>query len=440
MGTLFLMLPVSEPVWELLPFLPYFQFPWRLLGAMAAMLAVLGGAGTQALIAHASRSKTARVRPAWLTAAAVSVPMVLALPLSQPATWSPFGEVNTLRMSLIENSGRWLGTTSTADYVPATVIMLPERRSSVVDPLADGRPPDRVNHEAMPDGASVTTEQVRPLLTRYKVVTPKQFRLRLYQFDFPGWQVRVDGEPARTELAEPEGFIVVLVPEGEHVVEVEFGETPARVAAWLITLASLVMALYGGWRMRDRRADSYRAPQTVPSIRHDTPILVAAGGLTLGVLLLQPLGLFHAQSSGHVLDIAANELDVNLDDQIALLGYNASDETVSPGDDLFLTLYWKARRPLDIDYQVFVHVLDERGNAVAQSDKLNPGEFPTRRWPTDKYVPDRHRLAIPEDLPPGNYTVAAGLWVQSEGWRLPVLDGNGQQIGDRVSLLTLKVE
>ncbi|HEY1408446.1 MAG TPA: hypothetical protein VF434_05855, partial [Promineifilum sp.] len=148
----------------------------------------------------------------------------------------------------------------------------------------------------------------------------------------------------------------------------------------------------------------------------------------------------HAQSSGHVLDIAANELDVNLDDQIALLGYNASDETVSPGDDLFLTLYWKARRPLDIDYQVFVHVLDEQGNAVAQSDKLNPGEFPTRRWPTDKYVPDRHRLAIPEDLPPGNYTVAAGLWVQSEGWRLPVLDGNGQQIGDRVSLFTLKVE
>ena len=57
----------------------------------------------------------------------------------------------------------------------------------------------------MPDGAAVVAEVVTPLRTRYHVTAPKQFRLRLYQFDFPGWQVTIDGQPAVTELAEPEG-------------------------------------------------------------------------------------------------------------------------------------------------------------------------------------------------------------------------------------------
>jgi hypothetical protein len=55
-------------------------------------------------------------------------------------------------------------------------------------------------------------------------------------------------------------------------------------------------------------------------------------------------------------------------------------------------------------------------------------------------VIDPHRLELPADLPPGRYTVSAGLWVQSEGWRLPLFDEDGDQIGDNVPLFTLTVE
>jgi hypothetical protein len=366
--------------------------------------------------------------------------MLLALPLSQPAPWAPFGQVNTLRMSLIENSGRWLGTTSTADYVPATVAMLPPRRSSVVDPIAQGLPPDRVNREAMPNGAVVSAETIRPLRTRYHVSTPKQFRLRLYQFAFPGWRVTIDGQPAVTELAEPEGFIVVLVPEGEHVVEVAFGSTPPRNLSWLMTVAAAILTGYGAWRLRG--AGRAPEPQAKASdlLRSDWPVLLVAGGLTLVAIVAEPLGLFHAQSSDRTLDIAAMGRYVNFGDQVELLGYTASGETAEPGDSIDLTLYWRAARALDIDYQVFVHVLDASGQLVAQSDKLNPGEFPTRRWPLDKYVPDSHRLTLPADLPPGDYTVAAGLWVQSEGWRLPVFDEEDQPVDDRATLFTVRIE
>ena len=85
-------------------------------------------------------------------------------------------------------------------------------------------------------------------------------------------------------------------------------------------------------------------------------------------------------------------------------------------------------------------MLDANGQLVAQSDKINPGEFPTHRWPTDRYVPDTHVLALPADLPPGSSTVATGLWVQAEGWRLPVFDDTGATVGDTVPLFTLEVE
>ena len=55
-------------------------------------------------------------------------------------------------------------------------------------------------------------------------------------------------------------------------------------------------------------------------------------------------------------------------------------------------------------------------------------------------MPDAHSLALPGDLPPGDYTVATGLGVQSEGWRLPVFDEAGQTIGDRADLFTLRIE
>ncbi|MCB0000832.1 MAG: hypothetical protein KDE56_33945, partial [Anaerolineales bacterium] len=110
------------------------------------------------------------------------------------------------------------------------------------------------------------------------------------------------------------------------------------------------------------------------------------------------------------------------------------------GDDVTVTLYWKAQVDLDINYQVFVHLLAPDGFLVTQSDKLNPGDFPTRRWPLDKYVRDVHVLHLPTDLPAGNYTVAVGLWVQTEGWRLPLLDAAGAQIGDNQALFTLQVK
>ncbi|MCP5095622.1 MAG: hypothetical protein GY943_08735, partial [Chloroflexi bacterium] len=190
---IFLMLPQSAWIWENVPYLPFFQFPWRLLGATAVFLAILGGAGIAEIAKLVEQSKFKQIAPA-IPAVVVVLVLLLALPLSQPMPWPDFGEVNVLRMSLIEHSGRWLGTTSTVDYVPITVDTLPKRVSGI-NKLYEGLPIDRVNWATTPEAASVEVEHITPLHFRYTISTPKDFTFRLFLFDFPGWEATLDGDP-----------------------------------------------------------------------------------------------------------------------------------------------------------------------------------------------------------------------------------------------------
>ncbi len=48
-----------------------------------------------------------------------------------------------------------------------------------------------------------------------------------------------------------------------------------------------------------------------------------------------------------------------------------------------------------------------------------------------------HRLTLPDNLPPGSYPIAIGLYAQPDGKRLPILE-NQQPRGDRLFLSALQ--
>ena len=435
---LWLMLPSSAMVWELIPVLPYFQFPWRLLGPAAAMIAIVAGVGTDGLIRIVSNTRQTLIKTSVLTAIFVLLSILLGLPMSQPTPWPDFEEVNTLRMSVIEQRGRWLGTTSTADYVPRKVKVTPKRQGQVVQGFFDGVPLDRVNWAVVPDETMIEQEELRPLHVRYTINTPKSFHLRLFQFYFPGWVATIDGQPVAIEIGKPEGLIVIKIPKGEHVVDVQFGTTPARTLADRISLAALIVTILMALVIPSASPKQSLSVLPTPT---DRAVVVGVLGVTAVTLfLLSPLGWLHDHSVGLEVEPANTPVLADFGDQIMLLGYDASPASWQPGNRSALTLYWKAKSPLDINYQVFIHVQAADGRLVAQSDRLNPGEFPTRRWPVDKYVRDTHEIHLTADLPPGHYTVSAGLWVQDEGWRLPLFNETEQQIGDHFELFEFVVE
>ena len=89
-----------------------------------------------------------------------------------------------------------------------------------------------------------------------------------------------------------------------------------------------------------------------------------------------------------------------------------------------ITVYWRVERAPDADYTVFVHLLDSNGRLVAQADAPPQlGYYPTSFWESGEVIVDSRALVVPHDAPPGEYTIAIGLYVLATGQRLPV-DGN----------------
>jgi hypothetical protein len=74
-------------------------------------------------------------------------------------------------------------------------------------------------------------------------------------------------------------------------------------------------------------------------------------------------------------------------DSVALVGYTIPVSSVSPGDDLVVTLYWKALARMDVSYTVSLQLLDDKRNVVGRTDRLpGLGNFPTTRWqPGDEF-------------------------------------------------------
>jgi hypothetical protein len=136
---------------------------------------------------------------------------------------------------------------------------------------------------------------------------------------------------------------------------------------------------------------------------------------------------------------AQHEMHANFGGQIELLGYDLPKQRVRPGGTLPLVLYWHALTPMGENYQTFVHVARPLHLVWGQADRPNPGDFPTTRWPLDKYVWDAYEIPIPLGTPPGDYMINVGIPSWAGGYRLPTMDENGQIVGDGVVVASVQV-
>ena len=138
-----------------------------------------------------------------------------------------------------------------------------------------------------------------------------------------------------------------------------------------------------------------------------------------------------AQASTEAPEDLTNRLDYLFDSQIALNGY----ELGTQGRSLTLRLYWQALAAPAADYTVFVHLLGLDGTIVAQRDQQPAkGAVPTSTWSAGYTLVDEVTISLPDNLPPGNYPMIAGLYDSATQVRLPVADGQGVALGNSVPL------
>jgi hypothetical protein len=112
-----------------------------------------------------------------------------------------------------------------------------------------------------------------------------------------------------------------------------------------------------------------------------------------------------------------------------------------PGEPWEVTLFWEALERPAKDYTVFVHLLDGDGQIAASHDGMPlEDRFPTSAWRPGMIIPDKHTLALPADLAPGEYQFNTGLYLLETGERLPVWDSAGlEQVERSLPLAAVEV-
>lgn len=110
----------------------------------------------------------------------------------------------------------------------------------------------------------------------------------------------------------------------------------------------------------------------------------------------------------------------SFDQGLSIVDYHWSSTTVSPGDVITVTVQWLASGPLDDNYTIFAHLLDESDQIVTQSDGLpRNGAYPTNFWGEKEIITDSRSFVIPADSDPGSLTLSTGLYILGENRRLP---------------------
>jgi hypothetical protein len=231
---LFVQLPASTFLWEHVPYLPFFQFPWRMMGPFVLMLAIASGIAFAYVL---------RKRPGRFGLFAELTVFIICVSNATPQLRSyrplPKETIEYLPEALSAQGlmERRLSGTVANEYLPRTAHADAwKNQPPVHGPVVQADPPARI--------VTRTDKGTKIVLD---VETEQSSRLRMARWAFPGWELELNGMPAEV-LTNESGSIDISVPAGKSTVILEL-KPPLlrRVCLWIsmASLALLIMTLLG---------------------------------------------------------------------------------------------------------------------------------------------------------------------------------------------------
>jgi hypothetical protein len=208
-----LMLPLSSPLWNILPKLRFMQFPWRwmlCLGIPFALLTVLG------------------VRR-WALRLAIYLATLCVLAFVwqqfQPPWWDNATELRQMR----DNVATGMGYEGSDEYTPLD---------------ADPSSVDKNARRVTVDGPAHAAIRVSDWSAEQKLFTAEMSapdNLVLHLFDYPAWRVEVNGQLVQPKTREGTGQMLVPVEAGANRVHISFVRTWDRSLGVWISLLALIL-------------------------------------------------------------------------------------------------------------------------------------------------------------------------------------------------------
>jgi hypothetical protein len=232
-GALFLATPLSRWIWAGVPALATLQLPWRLLDHLSVPLALFPALALAAVWRSPDRSQGIRIAVAGFTGLMAVLMGFLSLSCAEMNGFAPARQIAGQIPSWRQMTG---------DYLPRGAD--PSRASAAARPVA-----------VIGGTAHGTVTAWGPEHRRIEIAADTPCEILVRTWYYAGWVAR-DGHGVPLPVAPQTGSgqIMIRVPPGRHIVNLEFSATPMRaLAAWISGVATLGLVGLGAWRRPSRR-------------------------------------------------------------------------------------------------------------------------------------------------------------------------------------------
>lgn len=253
----FMQTPASTPLWEHIPWLPLYQFPWRFMGPLSCLTALLGGLAFTTL--------TTELRPRMQLALELSVLLVcLSVSLAPLLHMQPLPRAEQYRwQAMLQPRGlRSSAQSSTVgdEYLPLHASADGLLMRSTTPPITSATHQLRI---------VIRTAEPRLIALDVKAQQPSELCLTRWWFAF--WQVSVDGQTQPGEACV-DGSVRISIPTGRHHVRAQLLQPRERT--WGLILSGLgLLGLLWTWRSRSRSRSQH---VTASSSKRPNPRLVSS--------------------------------------------------------------------------------------------------------------------------------------------------------------------
>lgn len=223
--------PLSAPVWERAPLLPFTQFPWRFLSVQA----LFGAAIIAQIAALLSINGGRRVWSGnWLVETGLAMLLSVAAFGALRLNFIPLNDadVTPMRLQWYESFSGNIGTTIRYEYLPqwtnprpytSDILLQREPRAKFLSGEGSAR--------RVASGAASQMWDVEVMGPGARIAIPLLY--------WPGWRAEIDGQPLPITPVDGIGYTQFDVPEGHHTVWLWLGRTPVRLWAEIASAAAI---------------------------------------------------------------------------------------------------------------------------------------------------------------------------------------------------------
>jgi len=246
----FLMIPISRPVWELMPELPFLQFPWRLLEAVEAPMAIFFVAAVWQTRLRA-RAAVVAACGAWFLAATVFAGTYFFQVCDEEDAVAPMlGAYHSGAgfEGMFEYEPPGGDDSSIATGLPAACLA---SDPSIVLGKAEPDNPDSNpvwgpgQNSCQATFTTVGGTGTNPEHRTIRAAIPRRGYLILRLLSYPAWRVRVNGQLITTLPARDDGLMAVPVPQGPVELTVDWATTPDVITGrWISGVSVLLLAVF----------------------------------------------------------------------------------------------------------------------------------------------------------------------------------------------------